>query len=372
MTARVALLTTSLSRGGAEAQVVLLATGLRRQGWEVSVISLVKPTAFEHELATASVPVYSLNMEPGVWNPLGYVRLAAILRRIRPRILHGHMFHANLLARLARLLWPLPVVISTLHSVAESSRGSSDVWWRDRIYRLTDALSDATVAVSKAVAARHESVGAVTARRLRLIPNGVDTSGFRPDGTRREGTRRLLGLKDEFTWLAAGRLMWKKGYGQLLRAFSSLGRGVLLVAGAGPQEAELRALASELGADVRFLGQRPDIADLMRASDAFVQASVVEGLPVALLEAASSGLASVTTDVGGTAEIVRHERTGYVVPPSNAEALGAAMSRLMNLPAGERRAFGLAAREHVAAHYEAAVVLSKWEDLYRELLDKWM
>jgi len=92
VTARVALLTTSLSRGGAETQVVLLATGLRRRDWDVSVISLVKPTAFEPELAAASVPVYSLNMAPGVWNPLGYARLAAILRRIRPRIVHGHMF----------------------------------------------------------------------------------------------------------------------------------------------------------------------------------------------------------------------------------------------------------------------------------------
>jgi len=166
--------------------------------------------------------------------------------------------------------------------------------------------------------------------------------------------------------------MWKKGYGQLLRAFASLGRGVLLVAGEGPQEAELRALASELAADVRFLGQRSDIADLMCASDAFVQASVVEGLSVALLEAASSGLASVTTDVGGTAEIVRHERTGYILPPGNAETLAAAMSRMMSLPVAERRALGLAARDHVASHYEAAVELSKWEDLYRELLAKWM
>lgn len=372
MTARVALLTTSLSRGGAETQVVLLATSLRRRDWDVSVISLVRPTAFESELAAASVPVYSLNMEPGVWNPLGYARLAAILRKLRPQILHGHMFHANLLARLARLICPLPVVISTLHSVAESSRGSSGVRWRDSLYRLTDPLADLTVAVSEAVSARHESARVVTSRSLRVIPNGVDTAHFRPDAMRRESTRRLLGLGEEFTWLAAGRLMWKKGYGQLLRAFSSLGRGVLLVAGEGPQEAELRALASELAADVRFLGQRSDIADLMRASDAFVQASVVEGLPVALLEAASSGLASVTTDVGGTAEIVRHERTGYVLPPGNAETLAAAMSRMMSLPVAERRALGLAARDHVAAHYETAVVLSKWEDLYRELLDKWM
>jgi glycosyltransferase involved in cell wall biosynthesis len=370
--AQVALITTNLACGGAETQVAQLATGLRERSWDVSVISLVKPTAFEPELAAASIPVFSLQMRPRTWNPFGFVRLMTILRKLRPQIVHAHMFHANLLARLARLVSPLPVVISTLHSAAESSRGSPEVRWRDRIYRLTDPLTDLTVAVSGAVAARHVAAKAVLPRRLRVIPNGVDAARFRPDAARRQRTRDSLGLGNEFVWLAVGRLMWKKGYGPLLHAFAGLDQGILLVAGTGPQEAELRQLASELGADVRFLGQRSDIADLMSASDAFVQASLVEGLPVSLLEAASSGLACVATDAGGTAEIIRQGHTGYVVPLGNAEALAAAMSRLMALPAGERRALGLAAREHVVAHFEAGIVLSHWEDLYRELLPKWM
>ncbi|HSW50729.1 MAG TPA: glycosyltransferase [Bryobacteraceae bacterium] len=371
MTARIALLTTNLARGGAETQVALLATGLRRRGWDVSVVSLVKPTALEAELVAESVPVYSLDMQPGVWNPLGFVRLATILRRLRPQILHGHMFHANLLARLARLLCPLPVVVSTLHSAAETSRRSSQMRRRDWAYRLTDPLGDVTVAVSVAVAARHTEARAVRAGKLRIIPNGVDTSRFRPDAARRQSARHLLGLGEEFTWLAVGRLMWKKGYGPLLHSFAGLGQGIMLVAGAGPQEGQLRELASELGANVRFLGERADIADLMPAADAFVQASLVEGMPVSLLEAAACGLPSVTTGAGGAAEVVSHQRTGYVVPPGNADALAAAMSRLMNLPAGERQAMGLAARHHVVERYEAGAMLARWEQLYGELLAKW-
>ena len=370
--AGIALLATNLARGGAETQVALLAAGLRRRGWEVSVISLLKPPAFEQELASAGVPVFSLNMQPGVWNPLGLVRLGIILRKLRPQILHSHMFHANLLARAVRLACPVPVLISTLHSVAESARGSEKVRPRDWLYRLTDPLADVTVAVSDAVAARHASVRAVSARRLRVIPNGVDTTLFRPDAARRERMRQLLGLGQEFTWLAVGRLMWKKGYTTLLRAFAGLGGGILLVAGAGPLDTELRRLAGDLGADVRFLGERQDVADLMSACDGFVHASLVEGLPLALLEAASSGMACVATDVGGVSEIIVHERTGYLVSPGVPEALGAAMSRLMSLSGEQRRKLGLAARDRVVARFETGVVLTEWEELYRELLSPWM
>jgi glycosyltransferase involved in cell wall biosynthesis len=369
--ARVALVTTNLARGGAEGQVALLARGLRRQGWDLSVISLLKPSAFEAELSAAGVPVFSLHMRPGGWNPPGYPRFAFTLRKLRPQILHSHMFHANLLARAARLVCPVPVLISTLHSLAESGRKSGQVRCRDWSYRLTDPLSDLTVAVSGAVAARHASARAVSTGRIRVIPNAVDTTLFRPDAGRRAHMRQLLGLGPEFAWLAVGRLMWKKGYDTMLRAFAGLGRGVLLVAGAGPQEGKLRRLAEDVGAHVRFLGEREDVSDLMSACDGFVNASLVEGLPVALLEAASSGLPAVASDTGGVGEIVLHEKTGYLIPPDAPDALAAAMSRLMSLSAEERRKLSLAAREHAAAKFDTGVVLKQWEELYRELLSRW-
>jgi glycosyltransferase involved in cell wall biosynthesis len=282
------------------------------------------------------------------------------------------MFHANLLARLARLLYPVPVLISTLHSIAESGRESGKIKWRDRLYRATDSLADVTVAVCQAVADRHAEAGAVSKRRLRVIPNGVDTRVFRPDAERRERTRRELGLGTEFVWLAVGRLMWKKGYETMLRAFAGEGRGLLLIAGSGPQERELEELARELGVHARFLGPRDDVPELMAASDGFVQSSLVEGLPLALLEAASSGLPSVVSDAGGVSEVVLDGRTGFVVPLGNPQALGAAVSRLVAMPEEQRREFGVAAREHIVNNFDLEVVVTRWEELYRELLAPWM
>jgi glycosyltransferase involved in cell wall biosynthesis len=366
MTGPVVLLTTNLARGGAETQVALLALSLSRRGWPVSVVSLLDPSAFQAELREANVQVRSLGMQPGRPNPLALARLAAILRKERPCVLHSHMFHANLLARLMRLAFPAPLIVSTLHSMAESSRHSTGTRLRDWLYRVTDPLADATVAVCQAVAERHVASGAVRRGKLRVIPNGVDTERFRPDAARRERLRGEFGAGGEFVWLAVGRLMWKKDYPTMLRAAARQREGILLIAGAGPLETELAALARELRVRTPFLGPREDVPALMNAADGLVLSSVVEGLPMALLEAAASGLPCVTTDVGGARDAVVDGQTGFVTPRGNPEALAEAMARLTELPGAARREMGQAARELALARFDMGLVTSQWEQLYRE------
>jgi glycosyltransferase involved in cell wall biosynthesis len=355
---RVALLCTSLARGGAETQVYHLAMELRRRGWEVAVVSLLPPAAFTAELEAAGIAVSSLDMRPGAADPRGLARLVATLHRFRPQVLHSHLFHANLMARAARLLCPVPVVVSTLHSIAESGRASRGTRLRDWAYRLTAPLADAVVSVSQAVAERHH--------QRRVIPNGVDLSVYRPDPERRARTRAALGLGNAFVWLAAGRLMWKKDYPTLLRAFARLRGAVLLVAGEGPEEAALR----ELSVEPRFLGRRDDIPALMNAADGLALSSVVEGLPMVLLEAAASGLPAVATAVGGVREIVVEGETGFVVPPGDPEALAAAMARLAALSGDERERMLRAARARAEACFDVRVVAARWDELYRELLER--
>lgn len=87
-----------------------------------------------------------------------------------------------------------------------------------------------------------------------------------------------------------------------------------------------------------------------------------------LLEAAAAGLPIVATRVGGNQEVVRHEESGFLVPPCDHEALGLAMLRLSRLPEPARRAMGDRGRERIRAHYDLARVAERWEDLYREVL----
>jgi glycosyltransferase involved in cell wall biosynthesis len=166
--------------------------------------------------------------------------------------------------------------------------------------------------------------------------------------------------------------MWKKDYPTLLRAFALLAPpSTLLIAGAGPQESELMTLAAELGigARMRFLGRVDDMPALMNAADAFALSSVVEGLPVALLEAAASGLPAVAADAGGVREVLRDGETGFLVLPSDPVALAAAMERLASLPAEARERMSHAARARAVEQFDLRVVISQWETAYRDLLE---
>ncbi|HEX4427463.1 MAG TPA: glycosyltransferase, partial [Terriglobales bacterium] len=257
------------------------------------------------------------------------------------------------------------VVISTAHSITEGAR------WRELAYRITDPLADLTTIVSHAAAARYVRVGAVPERKLKTVPNGVELQAFKPNIEYRKSLRTELRLDGQFVWLAVGRLDEPKDYPNLMTAFSRLRNRchVLLVAGEGRLREPIEHLAAHLGISkqVRFLGIRKDVPQLMAATDAYVMSSAWEGLPMVLLEAAASALPIVTTAVGGTDEIVSEGVNGFLVPAKNSEALADAMQRMEDLSDASRLNMGTAGRDHVAKHYNLSSVVDQWEEIYHSL-----
>jgi len=361
----IVFLITALGLGGAETQVVRLATGLAERGWQVSVVSMVPKAHNAEALEQRGVPVFSLNMLPGFPDPRGVLALVRYLRQHRPTILHAHMVHANLLARVVRLLAPVKVVISTAHNIDEGGR------WRELAYRLSDPLTNLTTQVSQAGLERYVQVGAVAANKIRFVPNGINTAEFRPDPLERLRLRDELGLGQDFVWLAAGRLTEAKDYPNLLEAFQKVQQrdSRLLIGGTGELLEALKTLAQNLGIAERvgFLGLRKDMPSLMNAADGFVLSSAWEGLPMVLLEASACGLPMVATDVGGNREAVHQGVTGFLVPPKDSTRLASAMSKLMALPPSQRRQMGEAARKFVQESYSLESVLSQWEAIYHQL-----
>ncbi|NLG84440.1 MAG: glycosyltransferase [Firmicutes bacterium] len=363
-------LITGLAYGGAETQLVRLATRLKIRGWGIHVISMLPPQAYREELEAIGIPVISLNMRRGVPDPRALWRLVRILRRERPQILHSHMVHANLLARLARPLAQVPVLVCTVHTINEGGR------WREWAYRLTDPFCDLTTQVSRAGLERYVRIGAVPRHKIRFIPNGVDTTKFRPNPEARGRLRQELKLEDVFIWLAVGRFEEAKDYPNMLQAFAKvLGvreDAVLLIAGQGSLKEKVQSLAEELGIapKVFFLGVRTDIPDLMNAADAYVMSSAWEGMPMVLLEAGAVGLPVVATDVGGNREVVVDGKSGLLVPPKDSEALARVMLGLMELSPEERRRMGEYGRRHIEENYSLERVVDRWEALYRELMIK--
>jgi glycosyltransferase involved in cell wall biosynthesis len=366
---KILLLSTSMGMGGADQQLLSAALGLRDRGHEVRIVSLTPLGEMGARARAAGLPTESLEMRRGFADPRGLTRLVRLVRAWRPTVLHSHMLHANLMARACRLFAPVPAVVSTIHNIYEGGR------LRMLGYRLSNRLVDHVTIISQAAADRFIRDRIVPATLLEVVPNGVDTERYRavPPGTR-ERLRQSLGLGTEFVWLAVGRFEEAKDYPNMLRAFARVRAehpaAVLLLVGRGSLQAETHALAASLGLDgrVRFVGTREDVPEFMTVADGYVMSSAWEGMPMVLLEAAAAGLPIVATGVGGNPEVVRDGTTGYLVPPADDQALGAAMLRLMALPEGERRAMGARGRDEVRRHYGLARVVDRYEAVYREVL----
>ena len=363
----VAMVIPTLDRiAGAERQLMLLAVGLRRRGWRVSVLALAGTGgAAAEELNDAGVGFLSLGMRKGLADPRGWTRFIGWVRRSKPDVVHAHLPHAAWLARWARLLAPVPVVIDTLHS---SSTGGAGRHWG---YRFSRGLADQVTAVSRSVADAHISARMVRPDTLTILPNGVDVEEWRPDEQVRAEMRRELNLGDGFLWLAAGRLEMVKDYPTLIKAMVAVPAPVrLVIAGGGPLLNNLAHLVSHLGLHerVKFLGFEPNLKRWFQAADGFVHASRWEGLPLALLEAAACELPAVATDVPGSREVVLDGETGTLVPAADASALAWAMTSLMRTPAGERRRLGACARQRAVEHFSLTSSFDRWEELYGSLL----
>ena len=366
---KVLFVSTSLAYGGAETQVVRLASQLKARGWDIKVISLTPPVAYIEELEAANIPTYSLMIQRKLPDPRPIFRLARLIRIWRPDIVHSHMVHANLLARVVRPIAPIPVLINTAHNTNEGGR------FRELLYRLTDSLCDLTTQVSRAGLERYVEINAVPRHKIRFIPNGVDADRFRFDPHSRSHIREDLGVQKAFVWLAVGRLSPQKDYPSMLQAFASVAQelpeALLLIVGDGPLRQVLEELARNLGLKdrMRFMGTGCDVPGLMKAADGYLMSSAWEGMPIVLLEASSTGIPIVATDVGGNSEVVLDNETGFLVPPNDPGALAAAMVRIMDRPEVARRIMGEAGRRHIEENYTLDRVTDLWEALYNELLE---
>jgi glycosyltransferase involved in cell wall biosynthesis len=366
---RVLFLSTSMGMGGADQQLMSAAQELRSRGHEVLIVSLTPLGPMGLEAKSIGIPTQSLEMRRGFADPRALVRLGRLVRAWRPDVLHSHMVHANLMARALRLFVSIPALVSTIHNIYEGGR------LRMAAYRLSNRLVDQMTIISQAAADHFIAEGIVPKELLRVVPNGVDADLFRevlPEA--RDAVRRSLGLEREFVWLAVGRFEIAKDYPNMLRAFARVReqhpRSVLLLVGRGSLQGETETLvqALDLGTQVRFLGVRDDVPELMSAADGYVMSSAWEGMPMVLLEAAAAGLPIVATRVGGNHEVVCDEESGFLVPPRAPDLLGLAMLRLMESSEAHRRSMGDRGRQHIRANYGLSRVVERWEIIYREVL----
>jgi glycosyltransferase involved in cell wall biosynthesis len=348
---------------GSEAHLLSLLPALRERGWDVRLLMLhaqEQPGAwdFAQELTARGVPLDTLRLRRDV-DPLAFLQLVSYLTRSRPQILHTHLVHADTYGQMAGTIAGVPVRISTKHGFNEFREG--------RLF----ALGDRSVA---SLAHVHIAISRGLAHYL------ADTEGFREEGFEvvhygiapRPEPRPYRGKAPRL--LCVGRLIPIKGHIVLLRAFADARKSVpgleLDIAGRGPMEPALKALARELGVAeaVRFLGYVAPIQEAIERSAIVVVPSMGEGFGMVALEAMERARPVVAAAIGGLGELVRHGETGLLVEPGEAEPLALAIVELAgDLDRAAR--LGEAGRRRALAEFLEARCTDRTEILYRESLD---
>jgi glycosyltransferase involved in cell wall biosynthesis len=190
--------------------------------------------------------------------------------------------------------------------------------------------------------------------RVQVLHNALVLESYGSETV--NATRRMVDPRGEVTLLNVGRLSQEKGQDLLLHAFARVASqhpGLKLkFAGIGPLEQTLRALAAQLGvaARVEFLSYVKDMPRLYAGIDLIVQSSLTEGLPNVILEGAYLRVPMLATAVGGTAEVVEHGRTAWLIAPGSIDALEQGIRRFLAEPA-QFAAYGAAGHEVIRSRF---------------------
>jgi glycosyltransferase involved in cell wall biosynthesis len=231
--------------------------------------------------------------------------------------------------------------------------------------RFAVATSQATFAVSASAARELSEQLAVARSEIAVIPNGVHPRALPPSTLRHE-----LGLSAAVPIvLAVGNLYPVKGHRFLLEALARMSVKVhLVIAGRGIAEAELLALAADLGMTdrVHLLGLRDDVPNLLAAADVFAQPSLSEGLPVAVLEAMFAGRPIVASDVGDIRLAVGDDGA-LLVPPGDPLELATAIERLLLQPR-LASALGASAQARARDSYGLSAMVERYAQCYAPLI----
>jgi len=363
----------SLAVGGAERLVVHLVEHLSRERFAPVCICLESPlgTHYEARVRASGAPLYFLGKGAGASGSV-LRQLSALFRQYRPTVVHTHIIGLNYAYPLM-LRYRTPARVHTVHSLAQREVGVRvGAWVRQLAFRYRFG-GVVPVAVADEVRASIQQLYGYPDPPL--IPNGIPTDEYAPDPDTRAQWRQAHGIEPHATVLThVGRFAPPKNHALLVEAFAQVRADAplyLLLVGGGELEDAVREQVAGLGLEsrVRFLGIRADVADILRASDAFVLSSRVEGNPLSVMEAMSAGLPVVSTAVGGVPELVRDRETGLLVPSEDAGALAQAMQALVDDPV-RRQAMGAAARQYAMAHFDIRHTVRGYEQLYERLLSR--
>lgn len=367
---------TGLNTGGAERSLHSLLSGGLAVRHQCHVVCLKDMGDFGAKIEALGVPVYLLGMTHRRASPLALLRLGRIVREIRPDLIQGWMYHGNLAASTARVMaigrpflsWNIRQSLDNIANDKPSTRAAI------RAVRMLSGQPDCILYNSYVSRAQHEAFGYHSAHGG-VIPNGFDTSIWRPDPLARQRMRATLGLRPNDKLVGfVGRYHPMKDIPNFLHAMAGLMAAnpqvhcAIIGQDAGPENPALTPYFNALP-EGRFhvFGRRNDVAQLMPGLDLLCLSSRWgEAFPNVVGEAMACGVPCVATDVGDCRHVIGN--TGRIVPASDPVALREALCEVLLLGEDARLSLGAKARARIDEHFSLSATVDKYTFLYNSIL----
>lgn len=378
---RILFIHSQLGLGGAETELLDILRHIDRERFE-PMLCYFRPSVGESsildDVIKVGLPLYLVD-RVNLSVPKFMCRLIGVIRQARPDVINTWGLRGNLVGRVAALLAGHRRVVSL-----DYHNGLMGGWATTLAERLLCRLDAGRIAVSYAVADTYASVLHIDRQRINVVRSGIDTDRFVPRPAN-EALRAELGIpRDWGVVTMVARLTVYKNHRMLIRAAARvcqrLPKTVFLVVGTmheydyGVKDAQgqpvsnvdvLRQMVAEAGIEqnVRFLGPRRDVPEILSITDVFTMTSETEALNNAVLEAMAAQRPVVATAVGGMKELIQPGQTGYYADHDDDAVLA---ERLVELLEDEpkRLAFGKAARRAIMEEFTLPIMIQRKSDVY--------
>ncbi len=334
------------------------------------------------QMVAAGFFVVEFNLKKGITTIFGLRNVYREIRKFKPDLISGWLYFPSFLATFfAPFMKSPPSVIWHVRSLPVYFSEIFKTPGRYIAQRVLAVLSHVTepLIISNSSKAIHEHVALgfnASVNRQIVIPNGIDLSEYYPCRVEGRIVRGELGIPANAILIGSiGRFVPEKGYPEFFEALNIALRKLrpdlsqrvhFLGAGNGvcSTNASFNEIAStSLGRDrLHLLGKRADVPRLLRALDIFVLSSINDAFPNSLIEAMSTGLACIATDVGQCGEVLNNQ--DCLVPSSDAVKLANCIIKLVEMSDSERYSLGADNRERIAKHYELSKMVSRFDEVF--------
>ena len=352
--------------GGAENAFRWLAQGLRQDGVDVfAAIPEQHDQQCKSWIASAldEVEIPFLTFDKRGSPMQLFCNISTLIGRVRPDIVHSHLLDSNFYTSMVCRKNGVPHVCTEHGDLLFIRSATAGIK-----YKAISLCSSMVVCVSAAVRKKAEIM--IPARKLATISNGISFFNSRPSEFRAQAgiTAKSMVIGN------VGNLYPVKGQKFLIEAFARLlafhPDSRLVLVGRGSEDENLKILVRKLGIAegmVIFTGFRNDIEDIVNSFNLYIQPSLSEGHPLAVLEAMSAGIPVIASAVGGIPELFNREQYGTLATSGSSESLYARLLEFVCQPE-VFLAKALAAREHVLETFSIARMSRKYIEVYEQAI----